>query len=156
MKETWLHAISAAAIVVGVILVVYELRQTRQLAEAQLLNDFLIQITGQQTALWGENAADVLVRACEDENLSKADSLILYTYFQEVLSRSARVHALNDLGFTFFSARPQEKADVELILSFPQGRTWLEGLSSVDFFQRTLDSIDEPREPYQCTQMLSL
>ena len=156
MKESWLHAISAAAIIVGVILVVYELRQTRQLAEAQLLTDLLSQLTQQQSSLWGENAADVLVRACENENLSKSDSLILYTYFQEVLTRSARLHALNDLGFTYYSAKAQLEGDLEVILSFPQGRTWLEGLSSTHFFQDTLDSMKEAGEQYQCATMLSL
>ena len=156
MKESWTHTISAAAVIVGVILVVYELRQTRQLAEAQLLTDFLIQLTQQQSSLWGENAADVLVRACENENLSKSDSLILYTYFQEVLSRSQRMHALNDLGFTYYSAKAQEEGDLETILSFPQGRTWLEGLSIADSLQDTLDSMKEAREQYQCAKMLSL
>jgi len=63
MKRDWLQLISNAAIIVGLVVVIFELKQSRDIARTHLIKADYVAIQSRLYALMGENAADVVAKA---------------------------------------------------------------------------------------------
>ena len=130
--------ISGVILVVGVVLVVMELRQAKALAQAQLISDsFSIQID-RLVAQLGEDSAAVLAKACEgSEPLTYADATVLSTKYQIHNIIAFRSFLLNEL-YAFENSTWEEDVRVQYLYIFrsPHGRAWWEGM------QGALQAID--------------
>ena len=73
--STWVQIVTGVAVVVGLVLVIVELRQVQTLSRAQLSSDAMIQRTNIQMALAGENAAAALAKACIDPESLRPDEM---------------------------------------------------------------------------------
>lgn len=95
----WVQVVTGIAVFVGLILVVWELQQSREATMSQLSSDHY-QISGQQrAAMYGENAAAVLAKACENPNdLTHAEYWILDAFYTDALSRLERMYVLSTRG----------------------------------------------------------
>lgn len=135
--------ISGVILVIGVVLVVMELRQTKDLAHAQLISDsFSIQID-RLVAQLGEDSAAVLAKACEgSEPLTYADAAVLSTKFQLHNLIAFRSFLLNEL-YSFENTTWEEEVRVQYLFIFqsPHGRAWWEGMQGV---LKTVD--DDPND----------
>lgn len=82
-QDSWIDYLTAFAIVAGLIVVVWELRQSRALAEADLATQAYGQIQNYWQTLAGENASAVLAKACsEPGELSEAEAGVLWAVLQ--------------------------------------------------------------------------
>ena len=95
----WIQVVTGIAVFVGLILVVWELQQSREATMSQLSSDHYQISSQQRAALYGEDAADVLAKACESPNdLSHAEFLILDAIYNDALSRLERMFILSKRG----------------------------------------------------------
>ena len=86
---------SALAIVVGLILVLVELRQSRSVAEAQLLSDQASIDTSILIGVMGENTAKVLAVACDEpQELSREQGEVLQAYLRSRLMQLTRLRSI--------------------------------------------------------------
>ena len=101
------------ALLVGVALVVYELRQTRDLASSNFQSETLIaRIAGFQ-AIGGESFADAIANVCTStDSLSAKDLVVLDAYFDQ--------HYLHEsiyINVAFFDSRDTVRRIIELYSS---------------------------------------
>ena len=79
----WIQVVATLAIVVSIILVLIELRQSREIAEAQLISDQYAIEAGLLHATLGETPAHALAKACEHPgDLTREDTEVLDAWYQ--------------------------------------------------------------------------
>ena len=105
-----------------------------------------------QSAIYGENGARALARACLKPNeLTDEDSYIIDTMFNTKLTRVARIKAQEtaggyDSGWEIMSANV-----IDTILGFPQGEAWLKSSKLRDSeFQKLVEKQIENSSPRSC------
>ena len=115
MKRDWLQILSNVAIIIGLIVVVYELQQSRNIATAQLTSDIYAYLLQQQVAVMGEDASHALAKACDDPtSLSTRDKMILSNYFQSILNRTRRAADIDsNSGFNYLADEGRWKQIIE-------------------------------------------
>jgi hypothetical protein len=97
--NNWVQTITGIAIMVGLALVVIELQQNRDAVSSQLSNDGFQIYTDFGTAMLGEDAADVIAKACETPSeLTTADLVILDFFYSELERRTLRLKTLEERG----------------------------------------------------------
>jgi len=123
----WAQILSSALIVAGLVLVIIELQQSKQLAQAQLASDSMTLWHDAAIALSGEEPAKVLARVCESTGpISLEDALVLSGIYQQYLGRILRTREV-DLLAGFHSDRwPRvARGNLTIILAMPGGREFL-------------------------------
>ena len=84
----WVQLIAGVAILVGLALVIFELKQSQDLAKLQLISSGFEMRSNQRIAIMGEEAAHVIQKSCEaPNNLTKAELQILDAYHLELINR---------------------------------------------------------------------
>ena len=82
-QDRWIDYLTAFAIVAGLVMVAWELRQSRALAEADLATQAYGQIQNYWQTLAGENPTAVLAKACfEPAELSDPEVGVLWAVLQ--------------------------------------------------------------------------
>ena len=94
-----IDVLTSIAIVVGLGLVIWELRQNHE-ATMSTLSSAGYEINVQtDVALLGEQAADVLAKACDSPGeLSRRELIVLHAYYRHIALRLQRVKDLADRG----------------------------------------------------------
>ena len=111
----WVQLVTGVAVLLGLGLVIWELRQTRDIAEAQLISDGYSQATQVHTSMFGEQAAEVLAKSCENpEELSDSELQVLFRIHLAHVNLARRIYDI-DAHTTLF----QEgwKSEAQLVLS---------------------------------------
>ena len=122
----WLQGITGIAIVVGLVLVVWELQQNREATTSQLTSDGFVFHSAANLALMGEQTAEVLAKACDSpNNLSRADYYVLDAYYSEVLNRSRRIVVLQQRGSFYEEAVSSIGVGLAYLLDSAPGRAYL-------------------------------
>ena len=98
----WFQSIASAAVIVGLVLVIIELRQTKSLVQAQLLSEGFAKTASLDMTIAGENPGAVLAKACDgSKSLTVHDTIILdhlyWSAFGEI-ARAKQINAIADLG----------------------------------------------------------
>ncbi len=97
------QVITAIAIVIGLGLVIWELRQAREATQSQLSSDAFTIMSDLSTALLGEHPTDVLAKACDaPDTMTRAELILLDQYYFQILSRLMRMRTLSQRG-SFYS-----------------------------------------------------
>ena len=124
--ENLVQSVTAIAVVIGLGLVVYELRQAKSLAFIQIAHGDMDSGTQNLTSIYGEDLSRVLATTCfRPTALDQAGAFVLDAYFDSQLMYIQRIRVqVNVAGFdspwqTITHRRAKE------IISFPQGRRWL-------------------------------
>jgi hypothetical protein len=82
-SEKWIELLTAFVIVAGLIVVVWELRQSRALAKADLATQAYGQIQGHWQGLLGEHPAAIVAKACsEPKELSDEEVGVYWAHLQ--------------------------------------------------------------------------
>ena len=98
--ELAVQLITGAALLIGVVLVLIELQQTRTLTFSQMVQDRFTSIVDQDSRIYGENLADVFEKSClNPEDLTLAEALTMDAYFGNQISQIIRYKSLQELGF---------------------------------------------------------
>ena len=92
---TWTQIVTGAAVVLGLILVIVELRQMQAISRAQFSSDLLVGRMDREMVIVGENFAETLTKAClEPETLTPADMRALDSYYSTLEVEMYRFAAL--------------------------------------------------------------
>jgi len=130
--EFAIQLITGAAVLIGVILVIIELRQTRTLTFSQMSQERLAGVIEEKSKVYGENLADVFEKSClNPEALTVGEALIMHAYFENQVEQIMRTYLLQIHGVGFDAAMAtadwtQAAAQfVYNIQRFPAGIAWL-------------------------------
>ncbi len=92
----WLQIITSAVVIAGLGLVIWELKQARELTQAQLTSEGWARLSERNMAIVGENGAEVLAKACDQPDaLTRTDVEIMQVITHDRLTAINRIHALN-------------------------------------------------------------
>lgn len=100
MREYLIQVVSTIAILVGLGLVVYELRQSRLIAETQTIQDYYDMVQTTRNSFWEDGTLEALEKSCKEEDLTIKDAIVLDGYFSELLSHVSRQVRLQRSGFS--------------------------------------------------------
>jgi len=94
-----IQIVTAIAVLAGLGLVYVELRQSKDIARAQLFSDGWLESIQHDMVIMGENSASVIQRAClEPEEMSLQELTILNKYFGSLMSQPLRLYSLGQTG----------------------------------------------------------
>ena len=97
--SNWIQVVTGIAVLIGLGLVVWELQQSRDATLSQLSSDYWNFASQERSAIFGENAANVLAKACnEPTELTESDLVILEQYYEGFIMRIDRMMRLRDRG----------------------------------------------------------
>ena len=103
--EFAVQSITGIAVIIGVILVVIELRQTRTLTFSQMSQERLAGVIEEKSKVYGDNLGDVFEKSClSPEALTVGESLIMHAYFENQIDQVMRVYILQNHGVGFDTA----------------------------------------------------
>lgn len=147
------------AVVFGLVLVVFELQQTRELTRLQLAQESLTVGMSEYTARYGENVGEHIAAAClGSPKLTEANAVVLDSVFSYQMWWIARQKQRweRDLG----GNNPWEDEALrrmEYIAGFPRGIAWLERYHSRDpEIQKFVERATLDIEPKPCTDLFEL
>lgn len=125
--NAWIQSVTGIAIVLGLVLVVWELQQNREATRSQLSTEGWHMMNQFHSSMLGEAPAAVLARSCDaPEALTTADFIVLDHYFSELLNhRIIRLKHLSERGSSFFSSDYWKTASGWYwMFSSAAGRAW--------------------------------
>jgi len=128
--EIAIQLLTTISVVVGVFLVVLELKQTRENAFNEIIQTRMDTVIQETSLIYGANLAGVLAKACHRPmTLSESESLILHNFFTVQMHHATKVRWLEELRATPSGIEWQTFAApfISRILSYPGGQTWLSG-----------------------------
>ncbi|MEM7097589.1 MAG: hypothetical protein AAF541_04960 [Pseudomonadota bacterium] len=122
--NTSIQVFTLLAVVVGIALVVYELREARLMSQAQLSSEAFALHEQRYLTTAGEDLAQTLETACfNPSELTPKDAFILSDYYHAQWNSVRRLTNMENFGFDV-PANPLATATLENILSFPSGLAW--------------------------------
>lgn len=126
-RNFWIQLMTSLAVVAGLALVVWELQMTREVSSDQYALQNISDSSADQGAVYGEQAAEVLAKACfEPTSLQNSELIILSHYFGNKINRIYNVRwqarFSDDDGW-----RGPASNYLASILRYPQGKAYLEG-----------------------------
>ena len=121
-KENWFQTVSALAVIGGLMLVYYELRQAHNIGYAQMASDAYVMISQERSALLGEEPLEALAKACAQQSLSEKEAWVLHYSFIQLVNHKERVKWVHDTAYPELDWKGGG-AFVELFLT-PTGRNW--------------------------------
>jgi hypothetical protein len=128
----WVQVVTVVAVLVGLGLVVWELRQNRDATLSQLSNDYWHFASQERAALFGEDAAHVLAKACHaPTELTESDLIILEQYYEGFIARINRMMILRERGG--FYARDQWREalfGLDILFMSEPGRAYWKSVAS--------------------------
>ena len=123
-----IQIVGLVAIVVSLLLVLYELQQSREIAGAELMAQQFDAIADRYLSVMGDDAAKTLVKAChEPAALSSEEAIILDAYLNAHFLTIRRIWQLSDFGeilTTKEDARSWTRGVFGYIHAYPQSAVW--------------------------------
>ncbi len=122
----WVQVVTGIGVIIGLILVIVEIRQSREIARLQIISSDFSITANERFTMMGENLADVMAKACEDPNeISHSDWLIISSRYAEVLNRIRRGYAYSR-NSTIYSDFDWQRWTInfQLIFATKPGQEW--------------------------------
>lgn len=123
-----IQIVGLIAIVISLLLVLYELRQSQRIAGAELMAQQFDAIAERYLAVMGDNAAATMAKACfEPETLDSEEQIVLDAYLNAQFLTIRRLWQLSDFGeilTTREASRGWSAGVFGYIFAFPQSETW--------------------------------
>ena len=122
----WVQIMSGAALVVGIVLIIMEMEQNKQLTRAQLAGESAGLGLSRTLAFIGERPMEVMAKACDpDARLTREDALILGNIFQAYINTVGRTWEIGRRA-EFGDERWKMVADANFprIFATQHGRDW--------------------------------
>jgi len=113
------------ALVLGLVLVLWELRQAKSLTLAELTSQAFSEQMAEARTVMGEHPATAIAKACNDpDRVTKEDLIVLQAYYGSVMAQIWRLRILEDVED--FGVQWQSIGRESLIglLSTEHGRWW--------------------------------
>ena len=101
MKKDWAKITTNAIVIVGLLLVIFELNQNHSLTRAQIQMDHYSNLNSHELALLGENPAAVLAKARNNhESLSAEERIIVNAHLTARIEQLSSLSMINHMGVT--------------------------------------------------------
>ena len=126
----WIQGITGIAVILGLGMVMYELKQTQDLTRHQLSSDGYVNRMDTLRVGMGESHAATLAKACfEPENLTNGEIYEMFAYYEILLFEIQRMRTYSDVGQEIVAWRPQAKGAIREILATQVGRARIAGVN---------------------------
>jgi hypothetical protein len=129
----WIQMVTGVAVIIGLGLVVWELRQSRDATLSQLSSEYWHFASQERVAIFGEDAANVLAKACHQPmELTESDLVILEQYYEGLIARIDRMMILRERGGFYGTDQWREAIPIldTLFMSQPGRAYWASVASS--------------------------
>jgi hypothetical protein len=124
VKRDWLQITSNIAIVIGLVIVIYELNQNHLHVRAQLLMDDYTNILSHQISKMGENPAIAIAKAKSDRaHLTEEQRIVVNAHLRFVYTRLSSESYMTQIGI-FTSWREVVIAVVQEEYNYEYAREW--------------------------------
>jgi hypothetical protein len=124
MNRDWLQICSNLAIVVGLVVVVYELNQNHLHVRAQLVMDDYTNVLGRHSDVMGENPASVIAKARSNpEQLTEEERIVADAHLSYVYVQLGSQSYMTTLGI-FEYWKEIAVPVVNEIYDYPYARAW--------------------------------
>ncbi len=119
----WIQVLTGIALLVGLVLVIFELQQTRDLVRAQLTSDGFRSLSENQRAFLGESFAETYAKACfSPDSLSDAELIQMHAYHEDQITMAARARIHTDVASHSQTWRQTARGRIRDWLSTKVGR----------------------------------
>jgi hypothetical protein len=123
----WIQLSAALAVMLGLGLVIWELRQAHQLARAQLISDGFLAELEDTRALLGENPTEVIMKGClTPDELTPAEWKTNQAYMSLFTIRNERNFYLSQLDNLGRDSEISTTLSLRRLLGIPLFRRWYE------------------------------
>jgi len=93
------HILTGAAVLIGLLLVFYELRQAKSLTLAELISQAYFEMLENDRTIMGENPSTALSKACySPATLSREDLVILHAFYEGQMAQISRLRVLENIA----------------------------------------------------------
>jgi hypothetical protein len=124
--NNWFQIISNVAIIFGLGLVVYELNQSKQLANAQFVTENFHRMTSIQIAMMGEDPREALAKAAlHPADLNEREVVTLDAYYESIMMGWFSLRVSSEYGDFDAPWRLTVVNSVQKDFSTEPGRRWL-------------------------------
>jgi hypothetical protein len=133
ISMSWLNVIANAGVLIGLLSVLFQMRQDQELLRVTLTNDFYTSYIAADTAFAGENLPAVWERALLDpKNLSIAEMRVMEAQTFAPINRWINLYRLSEAGIVDESFwKSQVNLDASYYLGTPYGKAYWEVSSGV-------------------------
>ena len=151
----WVQIVTGVVLILGAVLVVAEMRQTKNLARAQLTSDSWGMGLGSNQAMVGDNAMSSYSKLCnKDQVLTAEDAMIISNTFIQRLSVIMRAKEIEYLGgFEHDGWKRAAALSLPFIFAAEHGKNWWKSATKygfvdegvAEFGEQLLSTIGPPR-----------
>ena len=118
--------VTGVAVLAGLVLVIWELQQTRALVTTEITQNRMNELSQDSTAVYGEQAAEVLAKACRNPaSLTDSEKIILDLYFWNAMRRAFAAKRLSEIGAIEIDWKFVLRTQLEFVARYPAGEVWL-------------------------------
>lgn len=122
----WIQVVATIGVLIGIGLVILELRQAKAMAEANQIHQFFAEVAQNGRAQMGENPAPILSKACSHSNeITDADLVVLDGFFSTRWALAVRSIRLEQAAEFDTPWRYVTTRVLEPVLRLEHGRQWL-------------------------------
>jgi hypothetical protein len=125
MKRDWLQLIANAGVIVGLMVLIYEVNQSNVFAQAENASASSSFAVDRETAVMGENVGLVLAKAIDDPDaLTTHDLIVVDAYHRQLLMELINQAYQADLGVFSSDWENEWGQYIRLHFDYPFGRKW--------------------------------
>ena len=122
---TWVQVLTTLSVLIGLGLVIYELRQSKAIATADVLGQQFAMGAQFDSVVLGEDVATSLAKTCLGEEITARDAIVLRSYFWGTYDKFFMIRQANlagdmELQWRGFAATVLRTQ----VFTYRSGRTW--------------------------------
>lgn len=125
MKRNWVQILANLGVLIGLVVLIYEVRQSNLYARADSANANYAFAVTRETSVVGENLSDVLAKGMDDpDSLTTSEIVVLDAYHRQFLMELIHWAHQSALGLVDDGWQENFRNYVRLHLDYPFGRKW--------------------------------
>ena len=130
--NTRLQIFASLGVIAGLLIVAYELKQTKDLAQAQIMDQTYTDLRSSSQNLMGENPSVSIVKACYNPSeLTHEDVVVLNGYLSEQRVQIVRWYMLDQVGDFGINWRVAGLEPYRTIFATEFGRAWFDRVKTL-------------------------
>ena len=152
-----IQILTGVAVLAGLVLVVWEMQQTKDLVRAQLLSDGFVADMGLSSMTLSESFASVRAKACSaPDELSDSELFEMYEYHAMLYNNIVRMRMLNDAGVFPEAWQVWATGYLKVILSTRAGQADIATFPVNSEIRELADELIASKEIYDCNEKMRL
>lgn len=121
----WVQIATGIVLVLGLVLVLWELRQAKSLTLAELTSQAYAEILAEARTVMGEDSAEAIAKSChEPDDLSQEELVVLDAYFHQQVIQVVRLRVLEYIEEFGTPWKSVARGRLVPLLSTEHGRWW--------------------------------